>query len=233
MEDGRRRPDQARLRGGPRPPSAAALRARRPAALRPGQVVSRASSCRDGRSRSIGAATGSRCGAIPDLIDSETEPAKATIADAEKLMGALCTQLGLPPNSGVPGLRGSRLLRARRAEAADQRLARRKQAAGPRRACAHRARVRARPRQAGELRPSGAGVAVARPGPPLGDRALGHAPRQALPDTGRFTCRIPAAHRIARRASRHRLSARSAARSASARRLRCRARPCSFSSARR
>ena len=39
MEDGRRRSDQARLRRGSRPPPAAALRARRPAALRPGQVV--------------------------------------------------------------------------------------------------------------------------------------------------------------------------------------------------
>ncbi|MBC7831494.1 MAG: transglutaminase family protein, partial [Hyphomicrobium sp.] len=38
----------------------------------------------------------------PDLIDREREPAKAGIADAEKLMAALCTQLGLPPNSGVP-----------------------------------------------------------------------------------------------------------------------------------
>ena len=38
----------------------------------------------------------------PDLIDREREPAKAGIADAEKLMGALCTQLGLPANSGIP-----------------------------------------------------------------------------------------------------------------------------------
>ena len=38
----------------------------------------------------------------PNLIDREREPAKAGIADAEKLMGALCTQLGLPANSGIP-----------------------------------------------------------------------------------------------------------------------------------
>ena len=41
----------------------------------------------------------------PHLIDSETEPAKATIADAEKLMGALCTQLGLRPTAAFPPTR--------------------------------------------------------------------------------------------------------------------------------
>lgn len=35
------------------------------------------------------------------LIDREDKPANATIADAEKLMGALCTQLGLPADSGM------------------------------------------------------------------------------------------------------------------------------------
>ncbi|MCZ7594093.1 MAG: transglutaminase family protein [Hyphomicrobium sp.] len=37
-----------------------------------------------------------------DLIDREDKPANATIGDAERLMGALCTQLGLPANSGIP-----------------------------------------------------------------------------------------------------------------------------------
>jgi len=38
----------------------------------------------------------------PDLIDREASPKKAGIADAEKLMTALCTQLGLPKDSGLP-----------------------------------------------------------------------------------------------------------------------------------
>ena len=131
-----------------------------------------------------------------------------------------------------PGLRGPRLLRARRAEAADQRLAGREQAAGSGRAGAHRARLRAGPRQAGELCPARAGVAVARPRPPLGHRALGHAPRQAVPDTGRRAGRLPPAHRLAGRAARRRLSARAAARSVRRSAAAARARRCSSSSAR-
>jgi uncharacterized protein (DUF2126 family)/transglutaminase-like putative cysteine protease len=40
--------------------------------------------------------------ANPDLIAREKTAAPATIADADKLMGALCEQLGLAPDSGVP-----------------------------------------------------------------------------------------------------------------------------------
>ena len=38
----------------------------------------------------------------PDLIAREATVSKATIADAGKLMGALCEQLGLPAGSGLP-----------------------------------------------------------------------------------------------------------------------------------
>ncbi len=38
----------------------------------------------------------------PDLIARETTVPKATIADAQKLMSALCEQLGLAPDSGMP-----------------------------------------------------------------------------------------------------------------------------------
>jgi len=38
----------------------------------------------------------------PDLIAREASVTKATIADAHKLMGALCEQLGLAPDSGMP-----------------------------------------------------------------------------------------------------------------------------------
>jgi uncharacterized protein (DUF2126 family)/transglutaminase-like putative cysteine protease len=38
----------------------------------------------------------------PALIDREDKPANAGIGDAAKLMGALCTQLGLPADSGIP-----------------------------------------------------------------------------------------------------------------------------------
>ena len=58
----RRRPDQAALRGGPRAPPAAAVRARRPAALRPGQVVSRRASPPLGLLALLAARRRSRCG---------------------------------------------------------------------------------------------------------------------------------------------------------------------------
>lgn len=39
----------------------------------------------------------------PGLIAREDPPAKATVADAERLMAALCEQLGFAPDSAIPG----------------------------------------------------------------------------------------------------------------------------------
>ena len=77
MEHRRGRPDQARPRRRPDPPAARRVRAGRPAALRPGQMVSRRKPAALGLLRSIGARTACRSGknADSDRRRSETRAA--------------------------------------------------------------------------------------------------------------------------------------------------------------
>ena len=102
VEDRRRRPDQARAM--PRIWSAACSSASRRAACCTTARASGipASSCRGGRSRSIGGATGSRCGAIRASSTARTSRRKPPSTMPRSCMGALCTQLGLPADSGIP-----------------------------------------------------------------------------------------------------------------------------------
>ncbi len=65
---------QAPARGRPRTPAARPVGARRPRPPRPGQVVSRVSRCRAGRSRSAGEPTASRCGGDAALLDDPSGP---------------------------------------------------------------------------------------------------------------------------------------------------------------
>ena len=116
----------------------------------------------------------------PHLIDSEKEPAKATIADAEKLMGALCTQLGLPPNSGIPAYEDPGYYALVEQKLPINVSPEENKLQDP----AERARI-VRVFEQGLDKPASyvlpvQVLAVARPRPPLGHRALGHAPRQAL-----------------------------------------------------
>ena len=96
-------PDQARLRRRSGAPPARALRARRPAALRPGQVVSGRARCRAGPSRSTGARDGEPLWRDPDLIVASANRPRPAIADAEKFARrALQRTSALPADSGMP-----------------------------------------------------------------------------------------------------------------------------------
>ena len=117
----------------------------------------------------------------PDLIAREAQPPSATIADAEQPDGRPMRAIGASPRQRDAGLRGSGLLRARRAEAADRREPGRQQAQRSRRARTHRAHLRAGTRDAGQLRVADPGLAFAGSGTPLGDRAVGHPAQEAFP----------------------------------------------------
>ena len=212
MEDGRRRADQAPLRRGPGAPAAAAVRAGRAPALRPGQVVPRRAAAALGVLHLLARATSEPLWTNPDLIAREATVSKATIADAGKLMGALCEQLGLPADSGLPAYEDVAYYALVEQKLPINVTPGRQQAGGPGRARAHLAHFRARPRYAGELRAADPGLAFARPRSALGDGALGHPPRQAVPDAGRFARRLPTADGVDGEPARGRLSARAAAR---------------------
>ena len=164
--------------------------------------------------------------ADPSLIARETSPLKPTIADAQRFSDKLCDQLGLPAESTIPAYED-----AAHFALIEQKLAVNSMPADNRLADpAERARLIAvldrglatpasyvLPIQVWQARASGA---------PVGDGALGAAPREAVPAAGRFAGRLPAAARLARLPGADRNARGAAPRSLMSRRHRWRSAKC-------
>ena len=177
-------------------PAAGAVRAGRPAALRPGQVVSRASSCRAGRSRSTGAATASRCGATPPWSPTRSRRGGATMAHAERFMLGLTERLGLEPDNAMPAYEDPAYFVLKEHMLPANVDPRRQQARRPDGAAAAGAGVRRGLDVAVGLRAADPALAGARRRP-LAQRALADAARPPVPDPGRLAGRLPAAAGVA------------------------------------
>ena len=170
MEHRRRRPHQARKGRRADPPASGPLRARRPAALRPGQVVSgRDAAALDllallaqGRQAAL---VGSRSAGVRDLRNRRRHGRRREADDGDR------------HRARRGGRRRRRRLRRPRRMAAQGRQASRQcrpvefQARRPGRAGAHGARLRARPDQPDRLCAAGPALAVA------GERSAAGAPR--------------------------------------------------------
>ena len=108
MEHRRARPHQARLRRQARAPPARALRPGRPAALRPGQVVSGRAAAALGLRHLLAHATASRCGSDPSLIAGESARDLPATGDAEQLSPARSARSSACRRQRHPRLRGPR-----------------------------------------------------------------------------------------------------------------------------
>ena len=181
MEHRRRRPHQARARRQADPPPARALRARRPPALRPGQVVSR----RDPAALDLLALLARRRQA--DLAGRRAGRArKARRPRPRPRMRSACSSaiahnLGLERRQHRCRLRGSRRVAAEGSKAPRQRRSRQLRAAGRRSARAHGEGLRPRADDADELRAAGPALERDRGADPLGHREMEDAARQAVP----------------------------------------------------
>ena len=167
------------------------LRAGRPAALRPGQVVSGRAAAALGVRALLARRRRSRCGATRPRRPREAEPAGATSTMPSASCCGLTERLGLDPNSALPAYEDPALFPAS-SEKLPVNLDPPTTSSTTRGARAARPRVRARPRT---CRPatccrSSAGRRRARS--PLAQRALGAAARQAVPDARRFAGRASA-----------------------------------------
>ena len=199
VEHGRRRAEQARAM--PTSWSGGCASGSRPAGCCTTARANgiRASSCRAGRSRSTGAPTASRCGEDPDLLAGEKrDHGNGDDRRCRALHRAASRERAGPARrQRHPGLRGPGHFLLDEQKLPVNVDAGRQQARTTRRAHAHRARVRARPRQAGRLRAAAAGVADRGSRPALGDASLGAAARAAVPDARRLAGRLPPAARLA------------------------------------
>ena len=190
-------PAQAPLRRDPDPASARQVRAGRPSALRPGQVVSgRAAAAlvvlrllAQGRAAALGKRPGSSTRKFP------SSPRPRPMRSASRM--TLARQLDLPPDCAVPAYEDPAhfLLIEQKLplnlDPADNKLE------DPQ----ERARV-IKVFERGLDKPAGyrdADPGLAQPGarPPLGDGALGLAAQEAVPRSRRFACRLPLAARLA------------------------------------
>ena len=211
VEHRRARPDQARLRRQARAPPARALRPWRPAALRPGQVVSG----RGGPALGLRHLLAHRRRAALAGPEPDRRRGRARCHDGRcpHFRRRACPHARPLRRQPHPRLRGCGPLHADRAEAAARRRAREQR---PRRgsgAGAPDARLRPRPGQARRPRPAPACHARRRRQAPVRDGALGLPPRTPVPDPRQPARRPAPAARGPARDRLRRLSPRRAGRS--------------------
>ena len=158
MEHRRARPDQARARRRTDPPPARPLRAGRPAALRPGQMVSGRAAAALGVLAAL--AQGRRADLAQRRADRATRgrPDLRRADDARRFTEVLAARLGIAAEHASAGVRGSRRPDAEGGRAARRTSIRAIRRSTIRRARAHHARVRAPSRSAGRLRAAGAAL---------------------------------------------------------------------------
>ncbi len=201
---------------------AGALRARRPAALRPGQVV-------PGRAAAaLGADLLLPQGRHADLASRRADRQGSRAGEAHAAAATRGAARADPrdraagrrrPGQILPGVRRRILLRLERATPAGQRVA---VGRAPRRRAGARAagaRLRAGADVGGRLRAADRAHGLRRRGEPLAHRRLAAAQRAAAADPGRFAARLPAADR--RPALGHRRRAPADSRARSVRELPC------------
>ena len=173
VEHRRARPHQARVRRQARAPPARAAGAGRPAALRPGQVVSRRADGALGLRHPLARRTARPLWQDPALIAEETPARAATSTMPRRFAAELCPPLGLAADSAIPAYEDCGALHADRAEAAARRRARGQHARRPGGARAPDARLRPGPAAAGRLRAAAAGDGAATPAGAGSSRSAG------------------------------------------------------------
>ena len=157
-----------------------------------------AKACRAGPSRSTGARTASRSGAIRRCWPSSSRRTAARAADAlERVATRVAERLGIPAEFAVPGLRGHGAVDHEGGRASGQCRSARLQARRPRGARPHRPRVRARPEQRRRLCAAGAARQRAGQRPALEERAVEAAARPAVPRARRLAGGLPPAAVVA------------------------------------
>ena len=190
-------PDKRQLGGRAAPPPARAFRARGPAALRPGQVVSRRAAAALGARAATGARTASRSGSDPVLHRRRAQGLRRTDARTrERFMRALARSARPRPGIRLSRLRGRLVLPVARAAAARQRRSARRRGSRIRSSASGCARIfeQGLDQIVGYVLPLRGSVRSGR-GLESGPWFLRE--RASVPDAGRFADGLPPAARFA------------------------------------